>query len=335
MHRGTHQRGYTLVEVLVVVLVLGILSALAIPTFLAQRASALRNNVRADIRNAATLVVAHTVTAGGVPDGLRLLPDVRTPSDATEPLLITAVSDGVQLAYAVAEDGQHFCIAGAHENLDDAPVAVYDSVGGTLGDACSFDADLHLAAAVPGPATFAARFREDSTYISSQTEDGGFSTGTWGRELLVDGHDLTSGVFELDGTEASYGGSGGGWAVVVHGSGDGDDFAGYTVQLDRGYGGGEFVLREWVPVTRGADGGRTGGGEQSPVRRVQAPDDFDWEAAHDIRVEVDGPSVRLLVGGEEVLTYDEMTREQGAFGVRTWNGTELQVDASRVTTEVG
>lgn len=120
--------------------------------------------------------------------------------------------------------------------------------------------------------------------------------------------------------------SGGGWAVVVHGQlGGGQRFmGGHTVQFDRGYAGGEFILREWVP---NGNGGVT---ERSPVVRVPAPG-FDWHAAHDVRVEVDGPEVRLILNGSELLRYDQMNLSEGALGVRTWGGTNLGVDASRVT----
>ncbi len=314
--------GYSLVELVVIVVIIGILAAIAIPTFLTQRDSGFRAAVSSDVRNAG-MAVSSAMTGGATaPDGLQLPPDVVTPSEAAHPVLVTAVTDGVLLAFARDDDGTAFCVAGAHEHLPEVPVAVYDSTRGGLADGCSFDADFELAAALPGPVTFAGRFRDDGGYISGQTEAGGFSTGAWGRELLADGQDISRGSFELLGATASFGSStGGGWAAVVHGGHDDDgDFAGYTVQIDRGFE--QIVLREWVD-----------GRELSPVVRVDPPDGFKWDAPRDVRVEVDGSSVRLFLDGEEALHYDDMEREQGAFGVRTWGSTNLDVTSSEVSVE--
>lgn len=48
-----HEEGFTIVEILVVILILGILSAIAIPIYLNQRASAIDAGLKSDIKNMA------------------------------------------------------------------------------------------------------------------------------------------------------------------------------------------------------------------------------------------------------------------------------------------
>lgn len=54
--REEREEGFTIVELLVVILIIGILSSIAIPAFLNQRRSAVDASVQSDVRNAAMQV---------------------------------------------------------------------------------------------------------------------------------------------------------------------------------------------------------------------------------------------------------------------------------------
>jgi len=101
LRRGTDE-GFTLVELLAVCVVIGILAAIALPTFLSQKAKAQRATLHSDLRNVAAAQEAHLSETGtyGTDESVLALEGFHR-SDGVSALEIAVYSVSGSVAYCV------------------------------------------------------------------------------------------------------------------------------------------------------------------------------------------------------------------------------------------
>jgi type IV pilus assembly protein PilA len=126
MNRATLRKtsGFTVIELMVIVVVIGILALIAIPEYASYRKQGFRAAVRTDIRNAAIAQEAYFAAHAKYQDA--------APATAAN-LPGFAPSDRVLISVAVTGSNQ-FMVTGTHTNCG-ATTWSYDNISGAITDA--------------------------------------------------------------------------------------------------------------------------------------------------------------------------------------------------------
>ena len=128
--RGTREDGFSLIELLVVMIIIGILAGITIPILLNQRRSAVDASMKSDLRNAAVLVESYRTEHASYPAAIGVIAGQ------------LRMDDGTDIALSVDAGGEAFClVATRRPGVPPGSGAwSYDSDGGGLLDldvACS------------------------------------------------------------------------------------------------------------------------------------------------------------------------------------------------------